>query len=239
VADEFRTWTLAGDRFEELLSSARLEDLGKGRRGAVLVDVADDGAIPIVRTTTQYREPAQVFRDVHRRLAHDIGGAFNNALIEHYTNAYSTMKRHSDQALDLADGSLIAVYSCYRDPHRPSRRLIVRPKQPDGASVDILLSHGSVVMFSLDTNRRFTHTIALCERAPINDWLGVTLRTSKTFVRVVDGRPVLSTGPLTLATEEQRRELFHMRRRENDETSYVYPSIPYTLSESDLEPPVE
>jgi hypothetical protein len=136
----------------------------------VLVD-ADGDATPIVRTTTHYQAPAQPFLDIHHRLARDIGAPFNNALIEHYTDAYPTMKHHSDQALDLADKSSIAIYSCYRDPARPSRRLTVKAKA-DGAAFDIPLAHGSVVAFSLDTNRRFTHTIALAARG--NDWLGVT-----------------------------------------------------------------
>jgi hypothetical protein len=144
------------------------------------------------------------------------------------------MKRHSDQALDLADGSSIAIYSCYRDPRRPSRRLIVKSKESD-TRFEIALAHGSVVAFSLDTNRRFTHAIALCAGAPDNDWLGVTFRTSRTFVRFVDGQPRLPNGErLTLASDEQRREFFQLRRRENDETGFEYPSIAYTISESDL-----
>jgi predicted nucleic acid-binding protein len=220
VADEFRSWLLptAETRFDELLASVRFDDVANGRRGTVLVKV-DAGGIPIVRTTTPYRAPAQPFRDIHDRLAQQIRGnapcAFNNALVEHYTSAYSTMKRHSDQALDLADGSSIAVYSCYRDPRRPSRRLIVKSKQSD-ASFEIPLAHGSVVAFSLETNRRFTHA----------------------FVRLVDGYPRLSNGErLTLASDEQRREFFQLRRRENDETDFEYPSISYTISESDLRLP--
>jgi hypothetical protein len=242
VADEFRSWLLptADNPFEELLASVLFDDVAKGRRGTVLVKV-DAGGIPIVRTTTPYRAAAQPFRDIHDRLAQQIRGnascAFNNALVEHYTNVYSTMKRHSDQALDLADESSIAVYSCYRDPRRPSRRLIVKFKESD-ASFEILLAHGSVVAFSLDTNRQFTHAIALCANAPDNEWLGITFRTSKTFVRFVDGHPQLSNGErLTLANDEQRREFFQLRRRENDETGFKYPSISYTISESDLRLP--
>jgi hypothetical protein len=164
--------------------------------------------------------------------------AFNNALVEHYTSAYSTMKRHSDQALDLAEASSIAVYSCYRDPERPSRRLVVKSKQPDGAAFDVPLLHDSVVTFSLETNRQFTHTIALAPNAPDNDWLGITFRTSKTLVRFVDGHAYFTNGVrLTLANDDQRRELFQLRRRENDETSFAYPAISYTISESDLRPP--
>ena len=242
MADEFRTWLLptTDNPFEALLASVLFDDVANGRRGTVLVKVDADG-IPIVRTTTPYRAPAQPFRDIHDRLAQQIRGdascAFNNALVEHYTNVYATMKRHSDQALDLADESSIAVYSCYRDPRQPTRRLIVKSKESD-ASFEILLAHGSVVAFSLDTNRRFTHAIALCANAPDNEWLGITFRTSRTFVRFVDGHPRLSNGErLTLANDEQRREFFQLRRRENDETGFRYPSISYTISESDLRLP--
>ena len=236
MTDEFRSHSVPGFSFEELAASGRFEELGKGRRGGVLVDIVDD-QVPLVRTTTQYRLPAQPFRDIHHRLANAIGPfAFNNALIEHYTHAYSTMKRHSDQALDLADRSSIAVFSCYRDPSRPSRRLIVQPKEP-GAGFEIPLAHGSVVVFSLATNRRFTHTIALSPNAPDNDWLGITFRTSKTFVRFVDGQCIANGTPLTLATEGERREFFRLRRRENDELDFAYPPLHYTISESDLVPP--
>jgi hypothetical protein len=243
VTDEFRSWLLPGPHlFDELSGSLQFDDVTSGRRGAVLVKV-DARGVPIVRTTTQYRAPAQPFRPVHDRLAHEIrdraslAQPFNNALVEHYTNAYSTMKRHSDQALDLAGASTIAVYSCYRDPQHPSRRLIVTPKE-SGAAFEVPLDHGCVVTFSLDINRRFRHAIVLRPNAPANDWLGITFRTSTTFVRFVDGSPTLSSGErLTLASDDQRRELFQMRRRENDETSFAYPSISYTLSESDLVPP--
>lgn len=244
MADEFRTWLLpiADNPYEELLGSVRFEDVAKGRRGTVLVKV-ENGDVPIVRTTTQYRSPARPFRAVHDRLAEEIrvsgalSCAFNNALVEHYTNTYSTMKRHSDQALDLADESSIAVYSCYRDPQTASRRLVIQSKE-SGTTFEIPMAHGSVVAFSLDTNRRFTHEIALRANAPDNEWLGFTFRTSKTFVRFVDGQPCFLDGArLTLADDDQRRELFQLRRRENDETSFTYPSISYTTSESDLRAP--
>jgi hypothetical protein len=242
VADEFRTWLLpvADNPFAALLESVRFDDVTTGRRGTVIVKPHARG-IPIVRTTTVYRSPAQPFRDIHDRLAQQVRGdsshELDNALVEHYTNAYSTMKRHSDQALDLADGSMIAVYSCYRDPARPSRRLQVRSKE-SAAAFDIELAHNSVVAFSLDTNRRFTHAISLSPNAPDNEWLGFTFRTSKTHVRFVDGQPRLPTGePLTLATEDQRREFFQLRRRENDEVDFSYPPITYTISESDRLPP--
>lgn len=244
MTEEFRSWRLpaVAPPFDELLASVQFDEVTKGRRGAVLVK-ADSGGVPIVRTTTSYRASAQPFRPIHDRLARQISESgllslpFNNALVEHYTNAYATMKRHSDQAQDLADGSWIAVYSCYRAPERPSRRLLVRPKE-SGAGFEVPLEHGSVVLFSLDSNRRFTHAISLRAPAPDNEWFGITFRTSKTALRFVDGLPRLPSGArLTLASEDQRRELFQMRRRENQETDFVYPSLSYTLSESDLLPP--
>lgn len=241
MTDAFRRWTLdaVDPSFDELLGSVRFDDVTTGRRGTVLVKV-DAGGVPIVRTTTSYQAPAQPFQPVHDRIAEAVRSIaslpqpFNNALVEHYTRAYGTMKFHSDQALDLAASSSIAVYSRYRDPSRPSRRLTVKPKGA-GEAFDVLLEHGSVVVFSLADNARFRHRIALVANAPDNDWFGITFRTSKTFLRFVDGRPTLPSGePLTLATEDERRAFFQMRRRENEEVEFAYPPIPYALSESDL-----
>ncbi len=247
MVDAFRTDALPSDpgAFETFLGSARFDEIVSGRRGAVLLRREEQGAVPIVRTTTQYREPSQLFGPIHSRLAKEIcrvavlSRAFNNALIEHYLPAYAKMKQHSDQALDLADGSSIAVFSCYRDPAKPSRRLLVKPKGSESPCVEVPLPHCSVVTFSLDTNRRFTHAIVLADNAPANEWLGITFRTSKTLVRFVDGHPCFLDGaPLKLADDEQRREFFQLRRRENHEIDFVYPTIRYTISESDMLLPV-
>ncbi|WST94348.1 alpha-ketoglutarate-dependent dioxygenase AlkB [Streptomyces erythrochromogenes] len=233
------------DLFAELSDSVHWEDVGKGRRGATLTRVDAVKGVPLVRTTTQYSGPTQQFRAVHERLAQQVQEAaaipvgFNNALIESYTNAYRTMGSHSDQALDLADDSFIAVFSCYQHPEANPRKLIFEPKDSDADGFEIPLTHNSVVAFSVETNRRFKHKIVL-DSAPTadNQWLGVTFRTSKTFLRFHDGHPHLPQGTrLTSADEEQRREFYRLRRRENDETAFVYPSLTYTVSESDLLPP--
>ncbi|MGW0119691.1 hypothetical protein [Streptomyces sp. NPDC003327] len=241
------------DLFAELSAATRWEDVGKGRRGAVLTRVDETGGVPLVRTTSRYGGPAQRFRPVHERLARRVQQAaglpvgFNNALVETYTYAYRTMGAHSDQALDLADGSFVAVFSCYRDPETdPPRKLVFETKEPDGGGsggerVEIPLVHHGVVAFSLDTNRRLRHRIVWDApgRAADNPWLGVTLRTSKTLLRFRDGEPYLPQGaPLTAADEDQRRAFYRLRRRENDETDFVYPPLTYTVSESDLMPPV-
>ncbi|MFJ2862909.1 hypothetical protein [Kitasatospora sp. NPDC087314] len=250
ISDEILSCTLPteGNLFAELSASALLEDVGKGRRGATLtkIDEADD--VPLVRTTTRYSSPPQRFRAVHERLAHQIqeraalSVGFNNALIETYTNAYTTMGSHSDQALDLADGSFIAVFSCYQHPEAsPPRKLIFESKGSGGEKFEIPLAHHSIVAFSVDSNRRLRHKIVADKPVQTADdqWLGITFRTSKTFVRFHDGHAHLPQGArLMPADDEQRREFYQLRRRENKETDFIYPLLTYTISESDLMPPV-
>ncbi|MFJ8041083.1 hypothetical protein ACIRBX_11320 [Kitasatospora sp. NPDC096147] len=248
---EFGTHSLPVDRdlFSELSASVAWEELGKGRRGAVLTRVDGSGAVPLVRTTTRYGSPAQRFRPLHEELARlvqecaALPRALDNALVELYTNAYATMGAHSDQALDLAEDSHVAVLSCYRFPEPvPSRKLIVEPKDPaDGERFEIPLAHHGVVTFSTTANRRFRHRIVLdrSARTPDNLWLGVTFRSSKTAVRYRDGHAHLPDGSrLLLADEEQQRAFHLLRRRENQETDFDYPRLAHTVSASDLLPPV-
>ncbi|MFC9994076.1 hypothetical protein [Nocardia sp. NPDC127526] len=233
--------------FAELSTSAVLEDVGKGRRGATLTKPDEAGRVPLVRTTTRYRNPTQHFRPVHDRLAQRIRTqtglqvAFNNALIETYTNAYTTMGGHSDQALDLADDSFIAVFSCYRHPEGlPPRKLIFEPKV-SAEKFEIPLTHNSVVAFSIAANRRLKHKIVLDTpaRPADNQWLGITFRTSKTFLHFREGHPYLPQGArLMPADDDQQREFYQLRRRENNETDFVYPPLTYTVNEPDLLPPL-
>ncbi|HEU5023422.1 MAG TPA: hypothetical protein VFV01_00735 [Spirillospora sp.] len=236
------------DLFAELSASVHWEDVGKGRRGAVLTRVDEANRVPLVRTTTRYSSPAQRFRAVHERLAQRIQEraalpvGFNNALIESYTNAYKTMSSHSDQALDLTDGSFVAVFSCYQHAEaNPPRKLIFESKAASNEKLEIPLAHNSFLTFSIDSNRRLRHKIVLDPSAQTTDnlWLGVTFRMSKTLVRFHNGQAFLPQDVrLTLADEEQRREFYRLRRRENDETNFAYPPLTYTISESDLMPPV-
>lgn len=249
ISDEIVSYTMPSDHnlFAELSASVLWEELGKGRRGATLTKTDESGSVPLVRTTTRYASPAQRFREVHDQLAQQIQAraslpiAFNNALIETYTNAYATMGSHSDQALDLADGSHIAVFSCYQHPEEiPPRKLIVEPKD-SSERFEIPLAHNSFVAFSVASNRRLKHKIVLDSpaRAAENQWLGVTFRTSKTLLSFRDGHAYLPQGArLTSADEDQQREFYQLRRRENNETDFAYPSLTYTVSESDLIPPV-
>ncbi|GIG70858.1 alpha-ketoglutarate-dependent dioxygenase AlkB [Phytomonospora endophytica] len=249
VADEITVCELPSDvdLFAELSASVRMEDLGKGRRGGVLTRPDETGAVPLVRTTTRYTAPPQPFREVHERLARRIRECaglpvgFNNALIECYTNAYRRMGAHSDQALDLEPESFIAVFSCYEHPEGPARKLVFESKSSDVDGHEVALAHHGAVVFSVAANRRLRHKIVL--DAPVgaagNRWLGVTFRMSKTLLRFRDGHAYLPGGSrLSVADDEAGREFYRLRRRENEETDFAYPAVDYTVSGSDLSPPV-
>ncbi|MFE2872456.1 hypothetical protein [Embleya sp. NPDC059259] len=251
ISDEILSCALSTEEnlFAELSASTRWEDVGRGRRGAVLTRVDEAGDVPLVRTTTRYGSPTQRFRAVHERLAQRVQESaalsvgFNNALIESYTNAYKTMGSHSDQALDLADDSFIAVFSCYRHSDAsPPRKLIFESKGSGGEKFEIPLAHNSIVAFSVESNRRLRHKIVLdapVGRTADNEWLGVTFRTSKTLVRFRGGHAYLPQNTrLVSADDEQQHEFYRLRRRENTEADFVYPPLTYTVSESDLLPPV-
>ncbi|MEU1815882.1 alpha-ketoglutarate-dependent dioxygenase AlkB [Streptomyces roseifaciens] len=250
IEDEILSYTLPTEEnlFAKLSASAHFEDVGKGRRGATLTKIDEAGGVPLVRTTTRYSSPAQRFQEVHEQLAQQIQEratlpvGFNNALIEIYTNTYTTMGSHSDQALDLTNESFIAVFSCYRRPESsPSRKLIFESKGSGGEKFEIPLAHNSIVAFSVDSNRRLRHKIVLDapDRTVDNQWLGVTFRRSKTLVRFHSGHAYLPQGArLMSADDEQKNEFYRLRRRENKETDFIYPPLTYTISESDLMPPV-
>jgi alkylated DNA repair dioxygenase AlkB len=263
--------------FDELNASIDFETLGKGRCGAMLVksiatetttDEHDELLVPIVRTTTMYTRPPQEMNAIHAQLIAQVGNDvrrtldvdvvddvdlnFNNVMAERYTHDYTNMSFHSDQALDLRDSSFIAILSLYSDAGAAgaNRSLILRRKDDDSATVvdqEIIMSHGSIVCFSVPTNQQWLHKIVL--RSPPRQsnhvqWLGLTMRVSKTFVSFrADQTPAINGVALTLATDDELREFRRLRGAENrnsDPTTSVYVDHPihFTISASDLMRPV-
>ncbi|MCB9794602.1 MAG: alpha-ketoglutarate-dependent dioxygenase AlkB [Alphaproteobacteria bacterium] len=236
--------------FEALLESAGFEAVTAGRAGNHLSKPGPRG-YPIVRTTTAYARPQALWSALHEALAGRVlqaaaaGGlelpeqAFNHALIELYDDRYRKMGYHSDQALDLAEGSHVAILSLYdRDPGAAPRQLLIQHKQ-SGARQQLALEHGSVVLFSLACNAEHRHKIVLpaLPAAPTR-WLGLTLRRSATFVRQQGGRAVLEHGaPLRLADAAERAAFLRLRGQENRERDFRYPPLDLTLSPGDLLPP--
>ena len=253
MSNVFQQYQLENDTnlFQPLFQAVQFEPLGKGRKGTVIVDPDEDRGTPIVRTTSRFHRPAHCFNELHKELSNQIqeraaiSAPFNNALYETYTNVYSKMGLHSDMALDLQDDTFIALYSCYKNgpssKTRP-RTLVIQPKEEsDDKTIEIPLVHDSVVVFSVDTNRLYRHKIILhnAPQQPPDQWLGITLRRSKTYVQYRNQEVFFEDGtPLTIATEEQRNSFFPLRKRENQELDFRYPQIAFTISESDLMPPV-
>ena len=135
------------------------------------------------------------------------------------------------------------MFSCYKFPdlaYPPPRKLIIEPK--DGGGIfEIPLAHNKIVCWSLETNRLFRHKIVL-DRASNprdNEWLGITFRTSNTFVRFQGERgPYFEEGtPLTLANESQKKEFYKLRGEENRKSNFKYPALTYTVSTQDTLPP--
>ncbi|VAW75983.1 hypothetical protein MNBD_GAMMA12-2653 [hydrothermal vent metagenome] len=96
-----------------------------------------------------------------------------------------------------------------------------------GTRFEIPLLHNSVVIFSLNINQRFKHKIVLDRSVEEkeNHWLGITFRTSKTFVKFHNQQAFLGDTLLTLADEEQKREFYKLRGKENKETDFYYSRI--------------
>ncbi len=230
------------DVFDKLYKSTVFEDIGKGRKGAIIVDCVDD-LIPIIRTTTKYQNPCQKFLPIHRLIIDKIqekttkNVAFNNAMIEIYDQSYRTMKFHSDQALDLSDDSYICLFSCYEQSSEKNlRSLNIKNKETSECS-EIVLENGSVVLFSKATNHKFLHQIVLKSAlVSANRWLGITFRLSKTFVKIVDNVPYIypTTTVLRMADEQEQNEFYKHKSKENLCTEYTYPQITYSISKSDL-----
>lgn len=248
------TLDLKTNLFSGLLSATAFETIAKGRIGNHLVNVGDKG-IPIVRTTTKYNIPAHNFSAIHHSIVECIINTvaenglniparhFNNALIEVYEASYYKMNYHSDQNLDLADDSFIALFTCYENPDELSaqhiRKLKIRNKGSD-EEAEISLTHNSVVLFSVATNTQFLHKIVLDAApdpkslAPDNKWLGITFRTSKTYIQFKDNVPYFSNGKLLeLANKEQEAAFYKLRGQENRELNFVYPELTCTLNAAD------
>lgn len=228
---------VAPNAYERLSAGVDFEDVGKGRKGTVLVDDGKSGCLPVVRTTTSYEHAAQRFGEAHRDIIAKLVSqcsetlTFNNCLIEVYDGRYRRMGYHSDQATDLAPGSWICVFSCYveEDDGFDNLRLLKIKDKTTGELSSIVMEQHSAIFWSVDTNRRFLHKIVLQDtsRQQTPRWLGMTLRLSRRFVT--------PERPLRLAeNEEERKQFFAWRRRENKEIHFKWPDFDYTISPSDL-----
>ncbi|AUC77613.1 alpha-ketoglutarate-dependent dioxygenase AlkB [Olleya sp. Bg11-27] len=247
------TLPLESTLFKDLSEEITFEALGKGRTGNTIAKSINDG-IPIVRTTTQFTSPAHYFTVNHLDILNHIDNtlaaenqlktAFNCGLIEMYDENYTKMGYHSDLSLDLKTDSYIGLFSCYKHPEKltatTTRILRIKDKSTE-EEFDITLTHNSFVLFSVETNAKYSHKIILenpnrdALKLADNKWLGITFRTSKTFVKFNNDIPFFEDGTLMeLANEVQEKEFYKLRGEENRSLDYTYPDLKYTLSKADL-----
>ncbi len=229
--------------FKELSNGIQFEDITDGRKGTVLVRPTN-GLIPLVRTTTSYQQPAQQFKQAHYEVMNKIkeqSGVeldFNNALFEKYDSSYRKMGYHTDQSQDLNPDSYICLFSTYKNPtvDNDIRKLRVMEKDTKDSFI-INLDNNSAIIFSVDTNHRHRHKIILDTNGSTNEWLGMTLRVSKTFIKFNGNIPYINGNPervLYMANDDESIEIRKCKKSENNEVGFQYPDVNYTISPSDL-----
>lgn len=239
----FKIYQLSFERnpYKTLVDCINYEKITNDRYGTVIVK-EKDGKIPLVRTTTKYKNPAQLFKPIHFEIIKKIQNEtglnieFNNGLCEIYGQGYRKMGEHSDQALDLDKDSYICLFSCYNEPNHEIRTLKVREKCGD-KKYSFNMDQYSVILFSVKENAKHIHKIILDKISSKTNikWVGITFRCSKCYINYKDGIPYMPNGSkLKLACGEEKKKFYKLRGKENKEILYDYPECNYTISSSDL-----
>jgi len=228
--------------FDDCANCIQFEDIINGRKGANIINKSND-LIPIVRTTTIYKQPCQQFSKIHYDLIKQIqlisndNIQFNNALVEIYDNNYTSMKYHSDQSLDLDDNSFICLYSIYNDKSNDNNRCLKIQNKLTKEENEIILNNNSIILFSTETNKKYLHKIFLKNINNLNTkkWLGITFRLSKSFIKFINEIPYFTdNNVLYLASETEKKEFYKYKTLENKSIDFTYPIIYYTINPSDL-----
>ncbi|KAL0483424.1 hypothetical protein AKO1_014758 [Acrasis kona] len=225
--------------FSSLANATNFETFSESRSCAIIVEPSED-TIPIIRTTTAFKLKSQYFKEIHHRIIKNIKKAcnmkesieFNNAMVEIYTSEYFKMGFHTDLALDLKEDTFICLYSCYEDPNEQHPRVLQVQNKETKEFTEFSLHHNSFVLFSTQDNNSHIHKIVSENKATKSRWLGLTLRTSKTYIRYKDDTPhfVSNDQVLKTASESEKRQFYNHKSLENKNVGYQYPEINYTLS---------
>lgn len=117
------------------------------------------------------------------------------------------------------------------------RKLVIKNKISSQV-VEHVMEHNSVIIFDLKFNRENHHKIVLSGNSDSFKWLGITFRTSKTFITFKDSIPYFLNNNVRLylaKTIDEVKEFYKLRGEENKTVAkFNYPEILYTISESDL-----
>jgi hypothetical protein len=237
----YKIYNLSKHIFDDIKKQCDFEILGIGRKGCIIIDKINN-KIPLVRSTTQYTTNAGKFSDIHYDIIDCIKSKtkldldFNNAMMEIYDDNYRKMKYHCDQSLDLKDDSFIGIYTLYQNEKiKDCDKRVLRVKNRITNKVDdIIMDHNSMILFSLETNKKYLHKIVLPNNKTNNKWLGITFRESKSFIEFIDNIPYLNNKKIHLANDDEKIMFYKLRSSENKDMYFKYPDIDYTISESDL-----
>ena len=200
--------------FEEILKSVELEDLGPGRKGAVLCRDHRFQRV-FMRSTAKFQKPAQSFTPLHYALSYGLNA--NYAIVEVYEASYRRMRFHTDAALDLVPCSDIGIYTCYEDP-TDIRQLILRKKNTKQVEC-FNLNHHQLFILNYMTNAMCAHKVTGNKASKC---IVITFYQSKNY------------KAMRLATKEETQQFYDYKFLENTQNGFVYPPLDYTLSPGDM-----
>lgn len=218
------------------LSNTTFENISNGRKAVNLIKTNDDNTIPIMRTTSKYFNKPVKFNDIHFNIIKDINDKlckyidFNTALMEIYSPSYKSMKFHTDCGLDLVDDSFICIYSNYSNSSYNRTLLIKNKLNNDTYNID--LKHNCFVLFSKNFNKNNLHKIVYNNKSS-DDWLGITFRISKSFIKFIDNKPYIN-GDELIYNSENASEFYKLKTLENKSVDFDYPYINYSINPSDF-----
>ena len=151
---------------------------------------------------------------------------------------------HCDQSQDLEENTLICILSFYLNPTAQGKRAFVYKQKNDDVENTIIMEHNSMLIFDTQVNMYHLHKIVLTE-SKNNEWVGLTFRTSKTFVqfthvdKIEQPIPTINNQPLRFVTDEkEKKEYFFLKGLENKQADFTWPILTYTISPSNLMRPI-
>ncbi len=179
------------------------------------------------------------------------------------------IKDHSDKTKDMPDNGLMAFctfydtmelqrltpfqdtneWCSYPDYVHGTRsgltQLLFHGKSPDAPSFAIPLSHESLLLIPLSTNRRYTHEIrpSVLSANLIPTRLGYVIRCSNTTAHTTDGTTYVeedaASQPIALRPprDDEVEQLRHLYAEENrHDQGVVYPPLPFSMNHGDYQP---
>lgn len=115
--------------------------------------------------------------ELRGRIERCVGSAFNAVLANQYRDGSDSMGWHSDAEPELGDDPVIASISM-----GAARRFLLRSRAPGvEASLDLALSHGSLLLMGGATQRLFRHSVPKTRRP-------VGVRVNLSFRRILSPR---------------------------------------------------